>query len=171
MINNDKTGYLKNRFIGENSRLLQDISFFTEQTHTTSLLLSIDIQQAFDSLNWNSLFKVLKHVNFGKKIIRYIKMMYINIESTVIKNGSTGGYFKLERGVRQGCSLSAYLFILATEILANKMRYEKNIKGIKIDSKIIKLSMLADDLTLILKDLKSVENTLKLLKTLAYVLN
>ncbi len=77
-------------------------------------------------------------------------MMYNNIESTAINNGSTGGYFKLEIGVRQGSPLSAYLFILTIEILANKIRYEKNIKGIKIDNKIIKLSMLADDLTLIL---------------------
>ncbi len=91
-------------------------------------------------------------------------MMYNTIESTVLNNGSTGRYFKLERGVRQGCPLSAYLFILTIEILANKIRYEKNINGIKIDNKIIKLSMLADDLTLILQDLKSVENALQLLK-------
>ncbi len=76
-------------------------------------------------------------------------MMYNNIESTVINNGSRGGCFKLERGLRKGCPLSAYLFILTIEILANKIRYEKNIKGIKIDNKIIKLSMLVDDLTLI----------------------
>ncbi len=78
------------------------------------------------------------------------------------------GYFKLKRGVRQGCPLSGYLFILTIEILANKIRYEKNIKGIKIDNKIVKLSMLADDLTLILQDLKSVENALKLLKNVSF---
>ncbi len=78
--------------------------------------------------------------------------MYNNIESTVINKENTGGYFKLERGVRQGCPLSAYLLILATEILVNKIRYEKNIKGIKIDNKIIKSSMLADGLTLKLRD-------------------
>ena len=165
LIDNDQTGYLKNRFIGENVRLLQDISFFTEKTGTTAFFLSIDFEKAFDSLNWNFLFKVLKHVNFGGKLIGYIKMMYNNIESTVINNGNTGGYFKLERGVRQGCLLSAYLFILSIEILANKLRHEKNIKGIKIDNTIIKLSMLADDLTLILQDLKSIANALKLLKS------
>ncbi len=42
-------------------------------------------------------------------------MMYNDIQSTVIINGNTGGYFKLERGVRQGCSLSAYLFILISK--------------------------------------------------------
>ncbi len=38
-------------------------------------------------------------------------MMCNNIESTLINNGNRGGYFKLERGVRQGYPLSAYLFI------------------------------------------------------------
>ncbi len=127
LINNDQTGYLRKRFIGENIRLLQDISFFTKQTHTTTLFLSIDFEKAFYSFNWNFLLKVLKHVNFGEKIIGYIKMMYNNIESTIINNGRTRGYFKLERGIRQGCPLSAYLFILTIEILANKIRYEKNI--------------------------------------------
>ncbi len=65
---------------------------------------------------------------------------------------ATLGFFNLERGVRQGCPLSAYLFILAMDILANKIRHEKDIKGIKIDKEEIKLSMLADDLTLILQD-------------------
>ncbi len=94
--------------------------------------------------------------------------MYNTIESTVINNGNTSWYFKLERGVRQGCRLSAYLFILAIEILENKIRYEKNITGLKIDNKIIKLTLLADDLTLILKDLLVVENALKLLRKFSY---
>ncbi len=38
LINNDQTGYLKNIYIRENTRLLQDISFFTEQTHKCLLL-------------------------------------------------------------------------------------------------------------------------------------
>ncbi len=98
-----------------------------------------------------------------KKIIGHIQMMHNNIESTVLNNGNTGGFFNLERVVRQSCPLSAYLFILAIEILANKIRHEKDMKGIKIDKEEIKLSMLADDLTLILQDLKSIENALKLL--------
>ncbi len=69
----------------------------------SALFITIDFEKAFDSLNWIVLFKFLKYVNFRQKIIGYIKMMYNNIESTVINNGNIGGYFKLERGVRQGC--------------------------------------------------------------------
>ncbi len=163
IINEDQTEYLKDRYSGENIRLLQDVTFYTEQRHiNTILLLCIDFEKAFDSLNWEFLIKVLKHVNFGEDIIDLIKMMYNNIESTVINNGNTSEYFKLERGV--SCPLSAYLFILAIEVLASKIRYEKNITCLKIDNKIIKLTLLADDLTLILKDLLSVENALKLLR-------
>ncbi len=95
IINGNQTGYLKNRYIGENIRLLQDVTFFSEQTRNNIILLSIDFEKAFDSLNWNFLFAALNHVNFGDKIIQYIKMLYNNIESTVINNGNTGDYFKV----------------------------------------------------------------------------
>ncbi len=83
--------------------------------------------------------------------------MYNNIESAVLNSGSTGNYFKLKRGVRQGCPLSAYLFILAIEVLASKIRNDPDIKGIKNDNKEFKISLLADGITLILKDLLSLE--------------
>ncbi len=56
--------------------------------------------------------------------------MYNNIESTVLNNDNTGLYFKLQSRVRQGCPLYAYLFITTLETLANKIRNDRNIKGI-----------------------------------------
>ncbi len=47
--------------------------------------------------------------------------MFNNIEFTVLKNGSTNSYFKLEQGMRKGCALSAYFFLVAIETLANKI--------------------------------------------------
>ena len=59
------------------------------------------------------------------------------------------------RGVRQGCPLSGMLFVIAIEILAQKIRHSKMIKGIEIEyngSQEIKLSQYADDTTALLSD-------------------
>ena len=58
--------------------------------------------------------------------------------------------FKIERGVRQGCPLSPYLFVLSVEVLANAIRRDPSIKGISISQNEIKWSQYADDTTLIL---------------------
>jgi hypothetical protein len=66
--------------------------------------------------------------------------------------------------VRQGCPLSAYLFITVIETLANKIRNDTTIKGILIDNKEIKISLLADDATCFLLDNMSLNNVIILLK-------
>ncbi len=108
IINDDQSGYIKGRYIGQNIRILEDVSFFTKQIQLPSILLSIDFEKAFDFLNWNFLYETLKHLNYGDNFIGYAKAMYNKIKSTILNNGNTGIYFKLQRGVRQG---SPYLLI------------------------------------------------------------
>ncbi len=162
---NNQSGYLQGWYIGQNLRILEDVTFFCNQKTLPGILLSIDFEKAFDSLNWNFLFKTLEHLNFGDKFIGNVKTMYKDIESMVINNGNSRKYFKLQRGVRQGCPLSSYLFITAFETLANKISNEKNIKGIKIDNKEIKISLLANNITLILYKLESIKATIRILKS------
>ncbi len=66
-----------------------DVSFFTKYNNLPGILLSVDFEKAFYSLNWNFLYKTLKKVNFGKNLINYVKTMYNGIESTVLNNGNT----------------------------------------------------------------------------------
>ncbi len=61
--------------------------------------------------------------------------MYNHIESAALNNRSTGNYLKLKSDVRKGCTLYAYLFILAIKVLANKVLNDPDIKGIEIDNK------------------------------------
>jgi len=156
IINSDQSGYLNGRFIGDNIRLLEDLTSYSNLNNIPGIIISIDFEKAFDSINWNFLYKTLKTFDFGDTFINYIKTMYYDIESTVINNGKTGIFFKLQRGVRQGCPLSAYLFITTIELLAIQIRENKNIKGIKLGQEEIKISLLADDITLLLNDTKSI---------------
>ena len=65
--------------------------------------------------------------------------------------------------MRQGCPLSAYLFILAVEILAIQIRSSNNIKGIQIADAEIKISQLADDTSLFIRDTESIKHIFSLL--------
>ena len=77
------------------------------------------------------------------------RTFYNNIESCVLNNGWSSKFFKLQSGVRQGCPLSPYLFILSVEVLGKAIRANTNIKGITVNNTEIKLSQYADDTTLI----------------------
>ena len=57
IINNDQTGFLKNRFIGENIRLINDIIDFTENKNLKGLLLFLDFEKAFDTIEWTFLYR------------------------------------------------------------------------------------------------------------------
>ena len=61
-----------------------------------------------------------------------------------------GGFFELGRGVRQGCPLSPYIFILFVEVLATAIRRDNEIKGISVGNVECKISQFADDTTTIL---------------------
>ena len=82
--------------------------------------------------------------------MNWIRLFYHNTESCILNNGWSSAFFKLGRGVRQGCPLFPYLFILCAEILAETIRKNENIKGITINEQEIKISQYADDTTLIL---------------------
>ncbi|XP_078590159.1 uncharacterized protein LOC144870234 [Branchiostoma floridae x Branchiostoma japonicum] len=91
------------------------------------------------------MFKVLNYFGFGESLIKWISVLYNNISSKVINNGHISDAFPLLRGVRQGCPLSPYLFILCVELLATKIRTNEHIKGLKIHTLETKVSQFADD--------------------------
>ena len=162
LIHPDQTGFVKGRYIGENIRLIADVMEATKTHNLTGILTSLDFRKAFDSLEWSFIMKTLDSFNFGGDIKSWVNTFYSNIESTVINNGFRTNWFKPSKGVRQGCPLSPYLFILSSEILSNKIRQDLNIKGIKICENEIKLSQFADDTKLFNADLASLERALKI---------
>ena len=96
------------------------------------------------------MFKTLKRFNFGENFIQWVKLAYTDINSKIKVNGFLSDGFALERGVRQGCPLSAPLYIITAEILAISIRLNPEIKGIQIEDIESKLSQYADDTTLTL---------------------
>ena len=130
--NNDQTGFIKDKFIGENIRLIESIINYTMNKNIPGLILLLDFEKAFDTLEWPSIKKTIQYYGFGPSIKRWIQILYRNIGSCVINNGWTSDCFKIKRGVRQGCPLSPYLFVLYFEVLASAIRSDPSIKGISV---------------------------------------
>ena len=117
-----------------------------------------------NSLEWDFLLKTLDTFQFGQ-FKSWVKILYTNITSCTINNGYASNWFELHRDVRQGCSLSGLLFVLAVEILSVAIRASRDIKEIQIGNREIKLSQYADDTTVLCKDIFSLEKLLDLLNT------
>ena len=97
-----------------------------------------------------------------------MKTLYSDICSCVINNGHASEFFKLERGVRQGCPLSPLLFILSVELLAIAVRKTETIEGIQVKDTVFKMSQFADDTTFFVANEKSAKAVLKLLQDFTY---
>ena len=73
IIHHNQTGYVKDRFIGETIRSIYDIMDYTVEENIPGLLIFIDFEKAFDSVEWDFLFKCLEAFNFGSDFLRWIK--------------------------------------------------------------------------------------------------
>ena len=165
IIHHNQSGFIKDRFIGETARSILDIIDHTERSELPGMIIFIDFEKAFDSIEWCFLYSCLKAFNFGPEFIKWVKTFYKNVSSCVINNGVSSPSFKLGRGVRQGDPLSPYLFVVAIEILAIFIRSNTNIKGITIGDNETKLLAYADDMTALLSDITSAKELLDSLNT------
>ena len=164
IINYDQTAYVKNRYIGESIREIDDILYHAEQENLDGILFAADMEKAFDSLEHNYIFATLARFGFGQEFIQWVRTFLWNGNSCVMNNGVSTGYFNLERGARQGDPLSPYLFILCLETLFIQIRNDKSIRGFKFGKIEIKLTSFADDVTFLVKDTQSLRKILKLIK-------
>ena len=155
VISAPQKGFLKGRYIEENTRLVCDIINYLKGIKKEGLILLIDFQKAFDSLEWKYISEVLLAYNFGKCYRKWFKILYNKSCSSVINNGYLSESFPLERVCRQGDPLSPYIFILAIEPLAMMIKNNKQIEGIEVQNHTFKIGLYADDIFLLLKNSES----------------
>ena len=164
IIDIDQTGYINGRQIFQSIRVIQDVMEVCMKENKPGMMLLVDFEKAFDSLEWDFLYKALDKFNFGNSFIRWVKTLYTNISSCIINQGITTQYFELKRGTRQGDPLSGYLFIIALELFGQAIRLDENIHGIDIGNNIIKLTMYVDDMTVFMSDEASGNRVFELLR-------
>ena len=85
LVSKNQSAYVNSRFISEGGRLILDILEITDSLQIDRLLMTIDIEKAFDSVNRFFLISVLKRNGFEYDFIKWIKKLLKNQELSILK--------------------------------------------------------------------------------------
>ena len=167
LIGDQQTGYMKNRFIGLNVRKIIDLLFYIEQEEIPALLVSIDFEKCFDTIEFEAIKGAMKYFGINPVYIKMVKLLYHEFHTAVLHNRYLSQWYFPQRGIHQGCSISGYIFLLNAEVLAHQIRLNPKIKGIQIlqqkDEE--KLSQFVDDMNMfIMNEKQSLQATVDTLE-------
>ena len=120
-------------------------------------LCFIDYTKAFDCVDHNKLWKILKEMGIPDHLSCLLRNLYAGQEATVRTGLGTTDWFQIGKGVSQGCVLSPCLFNFYAEYIMTNAGLEETQAGIKIAGRNINNLIYADDTTLMSesKELKS----------------
>ena len=107
----------------------------------------VDFRKAFDSIHRESLWRIMKYYGIPSKIINLVKMSYKNFRCAVEHEGKLSKWFPVMPGVRQGCVMSGFLFVLVIDWIMRKTTRRK--RGIKWGLDTTEDLDFADDLALL----------------------
>ena len=146
-------------------RIVYDMIDYMNEKILEGAIMMADFTKAFDTIDISFIMTCLQSLNFGEEFRNWVAVLYKQAMSSVIVNGRITEEFEIQRGIRQGCPLSALLFVIAAEFLANKIRKNNDIKGVCFNDANchleLKVLQYADDTTFFVGDVKSLPVILK----------
>jgi exonuclease III len=165
IIDEDQTCAIKNRHIETNIHLIRDILEYCNSENKPLALIALDQEKAFDRVEWKFLNKVLSKFNFGNNFRKWIQILYNTISSNIMCNGYISDQISPTRGLRQGCPLSALLYILTAETLACNIR-KADIDGFTFpdSDKELRIKQYADDNILAITTNRSINNAFEVIR-------
>ena len=124
----------------------------------------IDYAKAFDCVDHNKLWKILKEMGIPDHLTCLLRNLYAGQEATVRTGHGTTDWFQIGKGVCQGCILSPCLFNLYAEYLMRRARLDEAQAGIKIAGRNINNLRYADDTTLMAESEEELKSLLMKVK-------
>ena len=124
----------------------------------------IDYAKAFDCMDHNKLWNILKEMGIPDLLICLLRNLYAGQEATVRTGHGTRDWFQIRKGVRQGYMLSSCFFNLYAEYIMRNAGLEEAQAGIKIAGKDINNLRYADDTTLMAENEEELKSLLMKVK-------
>lgn len=153
LVHPDQAAFIPGRQIFGHIKLAKMVMEYAEAEECNGAIVALDQEKAYDMINHDYLWAVLRKLNFPENFIRTVKNLYEKAESCVMVNGTASPFYRIIRGVRQGDPMSCLLFVLAIEPLACALR-KSGLKGLDLKNDMERLiaALFADDTTTYLSE-------------------
>ena len=148
IIGPEQSGFRPHRSCSDNIFILNSIREFNKSKKLLSYLLFIDLKEAYDRVDRGILLAKLAQLNFPDSFLSLLRNYYFqdNVSSTAGGERSRPQFQK--RGLRQGCNLSAILFIIYLSELGRRMRLSG--RGVRLPSgELVYILLFADDIIIV----------------------
>eukprot|EP01018_Ginkgo_biloba_P039380 Gb_12932 [translate_table: standard] len=114
------------------------------------VIIKIDLSKAYDRVNWLYLRLLLTHIGFCVPFISWVMSCISTVSFSVLINGAPSNFFRISRGLRQGCPLSPLLFLIVAKGLSRALieaKRNKSFKGVRVgDSYFLSHLLFVDDI-------------------------
>ena len=153
VISKVQSGFQSGRCTSDNLVLMCLVleHFNNNEEDEGGLILQVDFEKAFDSVDHYFLFKTMERLGFGSFLINLVKIAFHGCLSFININGHLSSQVYLGRGLHQGSPLSPILFLLIAQVFTAKLECNQSIHGISVNGVDLLLSLFADDTDMFLK--------------------
>ncbi|CAH8613024.1 unnamed protein product [Schistosoma curassoni] len=114
-LRDQQAGFRKDRSCTDQIATLRIILEQSMEWNSSLYINFIDYEKAFDSVDRTTLWKLLRHYSVPQKIVNVIQNSYDGLNCKIVHGGQLTKSFEVKTGVRQGCLLSPFLFLLVTD--------------------------------------------------------
>jgi hypothetical protein len=147
LLTEDQFGFRRGKDTREAILALRQVIEKENRKRKITYIAFVNLEKAFDNVDWKTIFKILKRVGVTYKDRRIIKSLYEQ-EIGVVRCGNSREEAEIRKVVKQGCTLSPSLFNLYVQETVNKVREEIEV-GVRINGERLDMLRFADNIAII----------------------
>ena len=115
MLREEQAGFRRGRSTTEHIFVLRNVIEQSLEWNASLYTCFVDYEKAFGSVHRETQWRIMQSYGIPSKFIRMVKLFYSNTKCTVIDGAGKSDWFTVKAGVKQGCVMSGFLFLLVID--------------------------------------------------------